>query len=146
MCLCIYSSYMITIVVPMTSLGGIFRRMLERRTILYRYATLFALSVRTLWQSTIYYFFVRFQRSYQWCVCVSSSPWWSRPSWTLIIHTLGLFKLILYTKAFSCIKTLYKICPKWLRHFSHIWYEIIKYIYKDFFKSRVNIWFDMLIL
>jgi len=43
------------------------------------------------------------------------------------------FTLILYTKAFSCVVTLYRTLLKWLQQVSHMWCELNEYInIKDF--------------
>jgi len=47
--------------------------------------------------------------------------------WTQWPSIINFFLLAVY-KAFSCVRMLYKTLPKWLRHVSHMWYEINEYI------------------
>jgi len=48
---------------------------------------------------------------------------------TALPLSLQLVKINYMYKSFSCVKTLYKTLPKWLRHVNHMWYELNEYTY-----------------
>jgi len=52
---------------------------------------------------------------------------WNIHTYIHPLYTLGWFKTNYVYKAFSCVRTLYKTLTKWLRHVSHMWFELNEY-------------------